>query len=80
MTLKTIAGLGLFVTGLLVTALAVDNAQAQQGGGAPAPQGPPVAAMTLAPAKSGIKLKVTSSAFKEGGKLPEIYSQNGKNI
>jgi hypothetical protein len=33
MTLKTIAGLGLFVTGLLVTALAVDNAQARRGSG-----------------------------------------------
>jgi Raf kinase inhibitor-like YbhB/YbcL family protein len=37
-------------------------------------------ASTLAPAKGGAALTVTSSAFKNGGVLPEIYTQNGQNI
>jgi Raf kinase inhibitor-like YbhB/YbcL family protein len=63
---------------LIALAFSVQQAAAQQG--VPAPQGPPVEAMTLAPAKSPTKLTVTSSAFKADGKLPETYSQNGKNI
>ena len=52
-------------------------ADAQQ---APASQGPPVSALTLAPPKSDIKLHVASVAFQPNGKLPEIFTQNGKNI
>jgi Raf kinase inhibitor-like YbhB/YbcL family protein len=52
-------------------------ADAQQ---APAPQGPPVSALTLAPPKSAAPLHVASSAFKPNGKLPEVFTQNGKNI
>ncbi len=71
---RTVAGM----IGLLVSALAFCPAQAQQG--APAPQGPPVEAMTLAPAKSPAPLTVGSSAFAADGQLPGTYSQNGKNV
>ena len=40
----------------------------------------PIMASTLAPAKGGASLTVTSSAFKNGGALPELYTQNGQNI
>ncbi len=73
MTLRMIGAVG-----PLVAALFIGGAAAQPA--APAPQGPPVAALTLAPARSGAKLTVTSGAFKAGGKLPETYTQNGKNI
>src|ERR1700721_2045423 len=45
-----------------------------------APQGPPTAAITLAPATGAAKLKVASGAFKDGGKLPDVFTQNGKNV
>jgi Raf kinase inhibitor-like YbhB/YbcL family protein len=37
-------------------------------------------ASTLAPAKGGATLTVTSSAFKNGGVFPEMYTQNGQDI
>lgn len=40
----------------------------------------PVLASTLAPAEGGAKLVVTSSAFRNGGEFPNIYTQNGQNI
>lgn len=40
----------------------------------------PVLAPTLAPAKGGAKLVVTSSAFKDGAEFPNEYTQNGQNI
>ena len=40
----------------------------------------PVMASTLAPAKSGATLTVTSSAFKNGGQFPEMFTQNGQNV
>ncbi len=63
--------------GLLAMTLPVAQPLAQQ---VPAPQGPPTSAITLAPATAGAKLKVSSSAFKDGGRLPETYTQNGRNV
>ena len=40
----------------------------------------PIMAPTLAPAKNGASLTVTSSAFKNGAVFPEMYTQNGQNI
>ncbi|MGH6829320.1 MAG: YbhB/YbcL family Raf kinase inhibitor-like protein [Rhizomicrobium sp.] len=40
----------------------------------------PVLASTLAPAEGGATLVVTSSAFKNGGVFPNVYTQNGQNI
>jgi Raf kinase inhibitor-like YbhB/YbcL family protein len=48
-------------------------------GGAAFAQTTPVMAPTLAPAKGGAKLTVTSSAFKDGGVFPTVYTQDGKN-
>lgn len=40
----------------------------------------PVMASTLAPARGGAHLMVTSDAFKNGGEVPNTFSQNGQNI
>jgi len=40
----------------------------------------PVMAPTLAPAKGGATLAVTSNAFRNGAIFPEMYTQNGQNI
>lgn len=49
--------------------------QGMSGGGAH-----PVLASTLAPARGGAKLTVRSSAFANGGTMPEVYTQNGRSI
>lgn len=68
----------ILATGILAASLfAGQQIMAQQ---AAAPQGAPILALTLAPAKGDAKLRVTSSAFKAGGSLPEQYTQNGKNV
>jgi Raf kinase inhibitor-like YbhB/YbcL family protein len=64
--------------GLLVLAISIVAGRGAQA--LPAPQESPVSAMALAPAKSGAKLRVASSAFKSGGKLPETFTQNGNNV
>jgi Raf kinase inhibitor-like YbhB/YbcL family protein len=61
---------------LFATAAAAQNA----GGPPPGPgDGPPVDAMTLAPAKGGAKLTVTSTAFTNNGGLDDKYTQFGDN-
>jgi Raf kinase inhibitor-like YbhB/YbcL family protein len=40
----------------------------------------PVMASSIAPARDGAKLTVSSTAFTSGGTLPEVYTQNGQNI
>jgi Raf kinase inhibitor-like YbhB/YbcL family protein len=44
-----------------------------------APRVTPTLAMTLAPAKSGTRLRVTSSAFRNGRAVPRRYTQFGAN-
>ena len=63
-----------------LSVVAYGTAQAQPPASPPPEPGPPVSALTLAPPKSDGKLQVRSSAFPANGKLPEIFTQNGKNI
>jgi phosphatidylethanolamine-binding protein (PEBP) family uncharacterized protein len=76
---KMVAKVVSCATSAVLFMISASPAMAQQAPGA-APQGPPTAAITLAPATGGGKLKVTSGAFKDGGKLPELFTQNGKNV
>jgi len=38
------------------------------------------AAVLVASAAGGAKMKITSSAFQEGGTIPEKFSKNGQNV
>src|SRR5215471_10789178 len=38
------------------------------------------AAVLVASAAGGAKMKITSSAFSEGGTIPEKFSKNGQNV
>jgi Raf kinase inhibitor-like YbhB/YbcL family protein len=40
----------------------------------------PTLASSLAPARGDAHLVVTSTAFKNGGDIPDLFSQNGQNI
>ena len=59
--------------GLVIATLAAAFAQAAEGG-------PPTLATKLAPARGGVKLRVTSSAFAVGDAIPDRFTQNGDNI
>jgi len=62
----------------LVTLFAV-SANAQ-GDSPPISGGPPVLAKSLAPARMGGRIMVTSPAFSSGKTLDEKYTQNGANM
>ena len=53
------------------------SAQSQS---APAQGGPPVLAKSMAPARMGGRLLVTSPAFASGKTMDERYTQNGENV
>jgi Raf kinase inhibitor-like YbhB/YbcL family protein len=59
-------------------AAAISPAFAQ--GVAPAGGVTPVMAPTLAPAKGGATLSVTSSGFANGAPIPDTFTQNGQNM
>jgi Raf kinase inhibitor-like YbhB/YbcL family protein len=76
---KMVAKVVLCATSAVIFMISAGPTIAQPAPGA-VPQGPPTAAITLAPATGGGKLKIASGAFKDGGKLPETFTQNGKNV
>ena len=43
------------------------------------PESAPVLALSIAPAKGGAKLTVTSSSFKNNGSIADTFTQNGAN-
>jgi len=64
----------------LVLGLAASAGWAYAQGESPAQSGPPVLAKEILPAPSGVRLLVTSDAFRSGDALDDKYTQNGDNM